>query len=176
MTKKILDEVTDKEGKDQVDSVRLKLEAVDQKNNLRLAGSEPYAINARAGSSYSIGCRVVARVTEIAALHETKSIIFRHELSGDLIVAFRGTATNKQVKTDLMTSRIGVDLDTFLATTSTRQRIRLEKEGMFSHVSLDAMLDKLASGEKTNVPLADLLPRVEMKPLPDYLQDACKSC
>jgi len=63
-----------------------------------------------------------------------------------------------------------------LATTSAKQRLRLEKEGMFSHVSLDAMLDKLVSGENTNVPcISDLLPRSEMKPLPDYLQDARKS-
>jgi len=98
---------------------------VKYKHLLRLAGSEPCASNFRAGSSYSMGCRVVTLITEpvLVTLHETKSIIFRHEPSGDLIVAFCETATNKQVKTDLMTFRIGVDLDTFLPTTSKRHHV-----------------------------------------------------
>jgi len=221
--RKLPDEVTDKEGKDQVDSVRLRLKAPDDKINmkethdfhseavssetinitnvpsenmrsyedsfleysevpkiniLRLAGSIPCASNARAGSTYSMGCKLVARVTEPskAALHDTKLIILRHELSGDIIVAFQGTITNKQVKTDLMISRIGVDLNTFLATTSAKQRLRLEKEEIFSNESLDAMVEKLVSGVETKVKrLADLLPRSEMYDLPEYLQDTCKS-
>eukprot|EP00978_Attheya_sp_CCMP212_P037289 scaffold174573_cov47-Attheya_sp.AAC.1 len=59
------------------------------------------------GSSWAMGCRVIKRITEpdYADIHNTRAILFRHESSNDLIIAFRGTATALQVKTDCMTQK-----------------------------------------------------------------------
>eukprot|EP00978_Attheya_sp_CCMP212_P039708 scaffold208978_cov67-Attheya_sp.AAC.1 len=59
------------------------------------------------GSSWAMGCRVIKRITEpdYADMHNTRAILYRHESSNDLIIAFRGTATGTQIKTNLMTQK-----------------------------------------------------------------------
>merc|ERR1740123_10124 len=144
----------------------------------RCAGSQlQRSLHTQTGCTYSMGCRVITYITEPeqASFHDTACIIFRQVQSGDLILSFRGTLTPKQIKTDLMmTPRISVDLDKFLATTKPSKRKYLEKHGLFDNASIDALSEKLSRGEIKNIKeLSSLLPRAEMDTLPDYLQNAC---
>jgi len=97
-------------------------------------------------SSWSLGCRVVARISEPAEanIHDTRVIIFRHIESGDLIVSFRGTKTDKQVKTDLMTSKVVVTLDSFLTASQDR---RVGKKKRKAHTSRGPRVEDKIEGD-----------------------------
>jgi len=125
----------------------------------RLAG-EPGEVG-----SYVWGCRVVHRVTEPvgANIHDTHAIIFRHVPSGDLIVAFQGTKTRPQMRTDLMMSAAEVTLNDMLTVTPWWERKRNHKARNVNLSALEAELPRLMK-----VDLMNLLSR-EDEELPNYL-------
>jgi len=146
---------------------------------MRIAGSPPErSLHNQTGCTSTMGCRVVARLQEpeLASFHDTTCIIFRQEQTGDLIITFRGTMTMKQNKTNIMmTPRITLDLDKFLATTSPAHRKYLEEKDQFNMAYVDALAENLKTGQVKSIKrLTDLLPRAEMDTMPDYLQNAVK--
>ena len=142
---------------------------------VRIAGEQIGIGGGRAptGSSFGAGCRVVAYLSEPKELdvHDTRAIIFRHDVSEALIIAFRGTLTMKQVKTDLMQHKVCVSLDTFLAITSKRERARRD----LKFIVPDEVEKNILRGAKTKVNLFDLLHCDDDQHLPDYLQSSVKS-
>uniref|UniRef100_A0A7S1ZTK1 Fungal lipase-type domain-containing protein n=1 Tax=Ditylum brightwellii TaxID=49249 RepID=A0A7S1ZTK1_9STRA len=146
---------------------------------MRLAGDqEPgrtYSAAYAPDNTYAMGCRVVARIFESGKidLHDTRAVIFRHEFSDDLIVAFRGTATTKQVKTDVMINKIGVNLDTFVAAPKWKSALSCAPE--YARALSSSEVEKLLLGGKIpNVRLIDLIPSDDEE-LPPYLKGASKS-
>mmetsp|Transcript_28698 Transcript_28698/g.38216 ORF Transcript_28698/g.38216 Transcript_28698/m.38216 type:complete len:1162 (-) Transcript_28698:520-4005(-) len=121
-------------------------------------------------STWMSGCRLVDRVYESGNIdiHDTRVLILRHEPSGDLIVSFRGTATLKMVKTDIMLDKIAVDLDKFLTKPALGQRVKSTGTRMVHNIQ-----DDLASGKVGKFQLIDLLPK-EDESLPPYLKGARK--
>lgn len=125
------------------------------------------------GSSWAMGCRVVKRISEpaYADMHDSRVLLLRHEATGDLIVAFRGTKTGKQVKTDLMTQKIEVSLDTFLAVSSNRERARRLVEGAVP----EDLEEKMREGTAGKVKILDLLHRDNDAELPEFLSGRSKA-
>lgn len=124
------------------------------------------------GSAFGAGCRAVAYISEPKGLnvHDTRALLLRHEPSGALILSFRGTASMKHVKTDLMTHKVRVSLDTFLAIPSKREQARR----LVHSIVPDAVEKNLLAGGKEKVVIYDLL-HVDGEELPDYLQSSIKS-
>ena len=144
------------------------------KDRARIAGFR-YGIRGHPvpkGSAFGAGCRPVAYISEPKGLdvHDTRALLFRHEPSGALILAFRGTLSTKHVKTDLMTHKVKVSLDTFLAIPSKREMARRVLQAIVP----DAIEKNLLEGSKQKVSLVDLL-HVDGEALPDYLQSSTKS-
>lgn len=144
------------------------------KDRARIAGFR-YGIRGHPvpkGSAWGAGCRPVAYISEPKGLnvHDTRALLFRHEPSGALILSFRGTLSTKHIKTDLMTHKVMVSLDTFLAIPSKREMARRVLQAIVP----DAIEKNLLSGSKQKVSLVDLL-HVDGEALPDYLQSSTKS-
>jgi len=120
------------------------------------------------GSSYAMDCRVVKLIQEpsYADMHDSRAVVFRHVPSNDLIVAFRGTATSKQVKTDLMTQKVEVSLDRFLTVSSHRERARRMVEGVLP----EDLERKMEEGTAGKVRILDLLHRDDDEHLPEFLK------
>lgn len=125
------------------------------------------------GSTFAMNCRVVKRITEpsYADMHDSRAIIFRHEPSQDLIIAFRGTKTGKQVKTDLMTQKVEVSLDTFLTISSATERARRLVEGVLP----EDIEEKMQDGTAGKVKILDLLHRDNDEELPEFLRGRSKA-
>eukprot|EP00978_Attheya_sp_CCMP212_P004004 scaffold8538_cov54-Attheya_sp.AAC.2 len=119
------------------------------------------------GSSWAMGCRVIKRIAEpdYADMHNTRAILYRHESSNDLIIAFRGTKTGMQIKTDLMTQKVRVSLDTFLTIPSSARNL-VEN-------SLPEQLEELlCEGTCGKVRLFDLLHKEDKDgDLPEFLRE-----
>ena len=89
----------------------------------------------------------------------------RNESSNDLIIAFRGTATGVQIKTDCMTQMVKVSLDTFL--TIPRWRRNLDEDS-----SPEKIEEMLCEGTCEDVRLFDLLHRKDkVGDLPEFLRN-----
>jgi hypothetical protein len=98
-------------------------------------------------------------------MHNTRAILYRHDRSNDLIIAFRGTKTGIQIKTDLMTQKVKVSLDTFL-TIPTSARSLVEN-------SIPEKLEEmLCEGTCGKVRLFDLLHKENKDgDLPEFLKN-----
>jgi hypothetical protein len=102
-------------------------------------------------------------------MHNTRAILYRHEPSNDLIIAFRGTATVVQMKTDCMTQKVRVSLDTFL--TIPRSNLDLVESSIPEKI--EAMLRESTCGK---VKLFDLLHKEDKGgELPEFLSNRTKA-
>ncbi|CAM9214391.1 unnamed protein product [Chrysoparadoxa australica] len=102
--------------------------------------------------------------------HDTHCIVVRHEASGRLIVSWRGTASSKQMKTDLQANKTTVDLHKFVLKGKRKKWIMPEEHDP------GYMAPYLAAKEERAVAAAEAIPSLLPHIGDDSSGSACQAC